>query len=232
VNRQKCIAPILIVILIAVAVGGYLLYQEQTKPVVVPQTISQSSPSPVVSPVASSSAEIANWKTYTNIQDGYSMKYRQDFVVTNRDTWTFFKSPIAAKGGGYPDEDWFNLAISIKDNPNNQTALEYVNEYANSTITESLKRIPTSAVNPELRKFYDTRANNVRSSFKNYSNEIIEGAIGDTDGYENPNTAVIFSKNKKIYIFELLGGPNTGTPPTETAEKIFQQILSTFKFIP
>lgn len=225
-NRQKGIAPILIIILIAVAVGGYLLYQKQLKSV----SVSQSSPSPVASPVASSSAEIANWKTYTNIQDGYSMKYRQDFVITKRDFWTIFKSPVAAKGGGYPDEDWFDLAISVKDNPNNQTALEYVNEYADSTITESLKRVPNSDTNSELRKFYNTRANNIRSSFKNYSNGIIDGIIGDTDGYENPNTAVIFSKNKKIYIFSLLGGPNTGTPPTKTAEKIFQQILSTFKF--
>ncbi|MBI2330309.1 hypothetical protein HYU94_02885 [Candidatus Daviesbacteria bacterium] len=68
-HRQKGLAPILIILLIALAVGGYLLYQKQLNPSwndykLFP--ISQPSPSPVTSPVASSSAETANWKTYTS----------------------------------------------------------------------------------------------------------------------------------------------------------------------
>lgn len=43
-NKQKGLAPILIVILIALTIGGYLIYQKQVKPVSVPQQTPQSSP--------------------------------------------------------------------------------------------------------------------------------------------------------------------------------------------
>jgi len=59
---SKGFAPILIVILIALAIGGYLLYQKQTKPF----PVSQPSPSPVTTPVASISAETINKKKGTN----------------------------------------------------------------------------------------------------------------------------------------------------------------------
>lgn len=63
-NRQKGIAPILIVLLIAAAVGGYLIYQKQTKTAIMPSTLVRTSPNPVASSVATSSAETTNWKTY------------------------------------------------------------------------------------------------------------------------------------------------------------------------
>ncbi len=79
---QVGLVPILIIILIALAVGGYLIYQKQFKPT----PVSQPLPSPIASPIASSSAETdnpdsigANWKTYTNSQFGYSFKYPSDY---------------------------------------------------------------------------------------------------------------------------------------------------------
>ncbi len=86
--KQKGFAPILIVLLIALAVGGYLLYQKQTRPDVVSQPVVQPSSNPVISPVASDSAETtnsdligANWKTYTNTNTkyGFSVKYPESW---------------------------------------------------------------------------------------------------------------------------------------------------------
>lgn len=71
-NKQKGLAPILIIILIALAVGGYLFIQKQPKPV----STSQPSPSPIASD------EIATWKTYTNNKYGYSVKYPGDKFVS------------------------------------------------------------------------------------------------------------------------------------------------------
>lgn len=65
------LAPILIVILITLGVGGYLLFQKQVKPVVVPQQTAQST----------TSAETASWKTYTNTEVGFSIKYPNDILV-------------------------------------------------------------------------------------------------------------------------------------------------------
>lgn len=66
---QKGLAPILIIILIALAAGGYLIYQKQTKLV----NVSQPSPPSV----ASSSAEIATWEQFTNITGRYSFRFPQ-----------------------------------------------------------------------------------------------------------------------------------------------------------
>lgn len=71
---QKGLAPILIVILIAAAVGGYFIYQKQIKPVVVPQQTAQPS-STNASPAPTGVGEIANWKTYTNTKVGFQIKY-------------------------------------------------------------------------------------------------------------------------------------------------------------
>lgn len=81
VDKQKGLAPVLIIILVSLVVGGYLLYQKQTKPVV-SQLVAQFSPSPVTSSVAASSSKTAGWKTYTNKIDGYSLKYPNNFIVS------------------------------------------------------------------------------------------------------------------------------------------------------
>ena len=67
---QKGVAPILIVFLIAIlAVGGYFVYQNKTKPVPQNQPVtSQSTPTPA-------SDETANWKTYKDSETGFSFKY-------------------------------------------------------------------------------------------------------------------------------------------------------------
>lgn len=71
---QKGFAPILIVLLIALAIGGYLTYQKQIKSTPLPQP----SPSSITTSVASSSDETTNWKTYTNDMFNFSFKYPGD----------------------------------------------------------------------------------------------------------------------------------------------------------
>lgn len=89
-NKQKGLAPILIVLLIALGIGGYLIYQKQAKPVAVPQQTSESTPVPAptfesTNSVASSSpngaGEFANWKTYTNTKYGFIVNYPSDWKV-------------------------------------------------------------------------------------------------------------------------------------------------------
>ena len=78
---QKGFVPILITVLIAVALGGYFIYQNQTKSI---SSITKQTPKPSPSPViyeSTSSAETANWKTYTNERHGFEIKYPPDWLA-------------------------------------------------------------------------------------------------------------------------------------------------------
>ncbi len=98
--NQKGFAPILIVILVALIAGaGGLLVYQKSKPATTPEPITQQpSPSPIpdASPVPTGVDETtnpdligANWKTYTNMEFGYSLKYPS--------TWTY---KVSSKGSG------------------------------------------------------------------------------------------------------------------------------------
>ena len=69
--NQKGLAPILIVLILAVAlIGGYLIYQNQPKSISSPQPTTQSSPT---------SDETVNWETYTDefYQFNYPTHWKQ-----------------------------------------------------------------------------------------------------------------------------------------------------------
>lgn len=102
---QKGLAPILIVILIAALIGGYLLYQNQNKPT------PQSSPNPVTS----NSAETANWKTYTNDRYGFSFKYPQDYTIKK----------LVEKVFLIENKDKNSFELWVYENPNNLSLKDY-----------------------------------------------------------------------------------------------------------
>lgn len=91
--NQKGLVPILIVLILAALVGGYLIYQRQLKPVptttLSPQQTTQPSPSPAdTSPVPNGTgasgtpngvAETAHWKTYTDDKKQFSFKYPKEW---------------------------------------------------------------------------------------------------------------------------------------------------------
>lgn len=80
-DKQKGLAPILIVLLITAAVGGYLIYSGKIN-------VSQIKPTPTYRPPdattmsKSQNDETANWKTYTNTQFGFSFQYPSTTKIT------------------------------------------------------------------------------------------------------------------------------------------------------
>lgn len=83
--KQKGLAPLVIIILIALAVGGYLLYQKQFKSITVFQPSLSPAASlelPGVGETANPDLIGANWKTYTNTKYGYSFQYPSNWVET------------------------------------------------------------------------------------------------------------------------------------------------------
>ncbi|MBI2330306.1 hypothetical protein HYU94_02870 [Candidatus Daviesbacteria bacterium] len=102
-NKQKGLTPILIVLLIALAIGGYFIYQKQTKPIFIPQP----SPSPVTTSVASSSAETATWKTYINEDGHYSIKYPSKIAIN------YYPDPGAISLDAYNQDGSIKLKLGI-----------------------------------------------------------------------------------------------------------------------
>lgn len=75
-SSQKGLAPIVIVLLIAAALGGYLIYQNQSKSVTTPAEQTETS----------KVDEAGDWETFTNKKYGYSFKY-PDGMSPYSDVW-------------------------------------------------------------------------------------------------------------------------------------------------
>lgn len=80
---QKGFAPILMVLLVALSLAGYLIYQKQTSPRVTSQSPTQSTPSPTADarPAPTGAGETANWKTYNSLC-GFTIKYPEEWKAT------------------------------------------------------------------------------------------------------------------------------------------------------
>lgn len=77
---QKGLAPILIILLIALALSGYLLYNQQTKSIPSPQQTIQPIQAPSTNPTESvKPADTSNWKTYQNSY--FSFKYPLNWIA-------------------------------------------------------------------------------------------------------------------------------------------------------
>ncbi len=77
--------PLILIALIVIAVGGYLLYQQQTKSTsVTPPAQTATQPSPA-------SNETTNWKTYTNTEAKVSFQYPLDWTVKEEQPSTDYK---------------------------------------------------------------------------------------------------------------------------------------------
>ncbi|OGE18747.1 hypothetical protein A3J19_03145 [Candidatus Daviesbacteria bacterium RIFCSPLOWO2_02_FULL_41_8] len=114
--KQKGLAPILIVVLMAaLAVGGYLIYSQLPKPIAPPRSITQPTLSPSSIPESSNSAETANWKTYTNTKYGFYFNYPQDFSIKKVAERIFFIENKEKK----------SFVLWIYENPNNLSLKDY-----------------------------------------------------------------------------------------------------------
>lgn len=113
--RQKGLAPILIIVLIAAAIGGYLIYSGKIN---LPQKqvtqTSKSDVNPAVTgdeeTVYTESDRSANWKTYTNNKYNYSIFYPKDAQVIPEGDFKIF-----IKGKNYPYGTY--VTVDILDNP-------------------------------------------------------------------------------------------------------------------
>lgn len=90
--KQAGFAPLLIVVLITLALGGYFIYQKQTKPTPSPQSTIQPTSAPLPKDYTDSEKKLkiqktpileqtTSWKIYKNDKYGLQIKYPPDWVT-------------------------------------------------------------------------------------------------------------------------------------------------------
>lgn len=180
--RQAGLAPIVLVLLMAaLAVGGYLIYSRQAK-FTPPQQTTQPSPSPVTTSVPndtgvnsepSGSAETTNWKTYTSSKLNLSFKYPSNFSY-KEDTNNATQDIIDFKSGNKE----FRLDRLVAEAGNEAP-------YNITNITKNFNEVTWKVVTPEQTTQYCDAGNcgktapnyyvykkGYRYSFTYYSNDL------------------------------------------------------------
>ncbi|MBI2338656.1 hypothetical protein HYU95_05750 [Candidatus Daviesbacteria bacterium] len=168
--KQKGLAPILIMILIGVAVSGYLLYTRQAKPTPppqnptatqTPQSTSASSLITNASPAPAGTGESANWKTYTDqeliensgfylrIPSGWIIKYRKAYKLS-QDYYANFRIELDFSPPGWkiPPQSvnwmgWREMDVDVYGAKTNidQWIADYLPKYKNGLIVSGTKKI-------------------------------------------------------------------------------------------
>lgn len=201
----------LIVLLIAAAIGGYLIYSgkidfnrmKPTRPAPTPLPI-EVRPSPV-------SDETANWKTYTNTKAGFSLSYPPNAVEGSREPDPFpvarqfqFSEPRGRGGGGPLSVGWLIIVSETQPNPKNLTLREWGKE-------KQIIYGKDNAIDPKYITIANTDLGGLPAiSWKN------SGGDGNITNYlvkrTNGITLVVTNIDSSLY------------------QKNVDQILSTFKF--
>lgn len=181
-------APILIVVIIAALVGGFLIYQNQTKPVLPVKQVVQ--PLPKVD-------ETANWKTYSNTKSGFELKYPQNWIIITSEE----KGLVYWTDGGSLGERDKILTLEW------EVPGVYKDRDSRCDIQKTCDKITEVSTKDGQVIFSIWQAN---SKFKPYSTG--------------------------SFSFAFLDKPSTSLYPEFTGNSIplkqFDQILSTFKFLP
>lgn len=173
--------------------GAYRFGQRQAQPTPTP------TPAAVVTPTPDATA---NWKTYTNTEYGYSIKYPTDWVVLEgttdgEDYARFFKGPYSE---GEPTPQTY-ISILIRKNPRKLSLDEWLEEDKNRPFAEE----PTILTIDEVRAL----------------KWVNKGEIG------KDSTIIFLEKNKVVHqIASLLMAGNI-----EEIKHTFNLILSTFRFL-
>jgi len=170
-----------------------------------------SSPTPTVSE-STGSADMANWKTYTT--KGFEFRYPPNGVLTNESLNMIY---ISYQENTKP---YWTFTANLSDNPNHLTSKQYVDKMINDL--RNNKNAPWAK----------SQADQMQQTMKDYTNNQIIGIKLQSfdEGYPQEFGKVVEATENKIYVFNIGNGSGGGVGDED--EKLLDQILSTFKFIP
>lgn len=215
--REKGLAPIVIIILVALGVGGYLIYQNQTKVTSQPQSVIQPSPQPteptdatstnsLPSPTTAKPANKSGWKSYNDSKIGFS------YQLPENDNWSVKTTDSYCQLKLERNEGDQHLCIRVFDNPKGLSRREF---YCSDILRqEDLQTCLNSHI------------------------EVKETKVGDRDALyiTEPGTQVdharVLNYNGKIVIVSdhAVSFPTTPLPEGFGWNKLRDEILTTFWF--
>ncbi len=230
-----------IILVIGIAGGAYYLGKTQiTKPqppnpVVLAQT---PQPTPASSVVPSSTSdETANWKTYTNTKYGYIIKYP--------DNWTLGGSGPGQTPEFLAQHFWIQL-----DGPQNCEAAKHcgsiiiqVKQLNETDLALSAKEIWLRYLSMNMQPAIDKEENielgGIMATKVSYVNNFLGGQTSESTT-PIPTKTVVLIHYKNLYIIDLreflypegkVVSPKNANITEWIYDSLFNQILSTFKFI-
>lgn len=211
---QKGFTPVLVLIgvlvIIAVAGGAYYVGKSQISAV--------SSPSLQPVPLQNPTGGTTDWKTYQDTKTGFSFKYPSNAQASTEAVFSMLslqeddginvKPPYEA-----PYNKWYTMDLVVRGNPQGIDAKTIINNYI-----EDIKKTcsPPACGTPAM----------IQNTLKPYQNGVINGYIFHI-GAETDSVMVVQVKGNKAYIFRMSGDQGY---VTDSGLKIFDQILSSFKF--
>ena len=215
VTAQKGFAPILIVLILAVAisVGGYLVYQQsrlKPTPTPTPQQTAQPTSTPDTNPVLNGTGETANWKTYTNTKYKYAVEYPSDWEVTSVTADAFPENvrftKIIKQGNKYVADATVNIIVEANPSKKPATKKWYL---------EWIQNIPAELVDTTSFTFEE-------KLFYGYQGLVVN------------NRELFFAKDSYMFRigWSIAGDYIFDDNFAKSTETIYNQILSTFRFLP
>lgn len=221
-SNQKGIASIIYIIIIValLAIVGFFAYQYFSKPQT-PNSNSQansnvqnSSSSSSVSSIKSSQNSVtAGWRTYTNSQYGFEIKYPQDWKVDlyNSELYTLYLSFVPDV---QPSEanDYRNIGKSFRLYIRDISLNGFISELNNP------EREIATVCNPIVQKIEDLNINSLNAK------KITSCWVSTAISTGNTDINIFIERNGLAYIFD-----NINTIDT-TNVQTFNKAVSTFKF--
>lgn len=212
-QKRGFIGPALIIAVAIVLIGAGILGAFY---------IGKKSPGPTATnPVVQASPTLdvtANWKTYSGSSIDFAFKYPENFQITS-----------AEKGPNNPYD--LTISISSPDSASEQMhiTLFVTKNTQNLTLEKYLQELYAQPYHPGGNPSYT-----VEGIFKDFigTNKPLPNSfsyIGNLGGA--PSKTTFFAYKDKLYEFTLFVGTGAGSGKVApTAEKIYDQILFTFKF--
>jgi len=215
-KSQKGLTPVLVLVIIALIgaglFGAYYLGTQQSK--------SQNTQSQATLTPTSQTDETASWEEYVDSKHGYSIKYPQTLSYkqeSKKEVWEMEFDNLNLRN--YPeDEEWskkdaisISLMVRTMQNPGDlKSWLEKI----------STTELIGGTVGPSAVDFTNYKIGDIN-------------ALDFHTGAERIYRNVAFYQNGNLYVFILNSTGETGSryDYNKNAVSIFDQILSTFKFI-
>lgn len=223
--NQKGLAPILIIVLIVLGIGGYFIYQNQTKSIPQTQPTIQPSPTPQETPASNiqsspSSASVSKpntksgWKSYNHSKIGFSYQLPDDgtWLVRNTNVKGGVNNGLSLERNS---KDQF-IEIAIYDNPKGLGRREF---YCSNIVYN----------NPDEETLQDCLKTGISVKDTKVGNR--EAIYITQPGTQVDHARVLNHKGKIVIITDhAVSFPQTPLPEGFDWNKLRDEILATFWF--